>query len=565
MILIFTFLNKLSVKIDGHKSALKELEKNQIIIKQEREKEAVLLVQVERAKRQWERTMDCVDDMILYLDLEMKIIRCNKAVTSFTERNYSELLGKKVVDLFHIPSLHEEFFSGRASEYLHKPSSQWFYVKQYIINNENKKSIGFVLTLHDLTEIKKAQAEIEHKNEEIIKNNTMLQSALDKISKLIQRVVEQEDFGVYFENKQIQKCYEVMRCGKKECPCYGQEPRRCWQISGTFCKGTVQGHFAQKYSSCIQCKHFQDTTSDPITMIGENFNNMMAILGAKNSELNEAYTELKKTQSHLLQHEKMASIGQLAAGVAHEINNPMGFISSNLGSLEKYSQRLTDFLEFQAKIIADIHNNKLDELLNKQKDKLHITHILGDIGDLIEESLDGCSRVKKIVDDLKGFSRIDQAGRQDSNINECIESSLNIVNNEIKYKAIIDSDFGKLSPIDCFPQQLNQVFMNLFINAAHAIEKEGVITIRTWQDEFINVTIADNGKGISPQNLTHIFEPFFTTKEVGKGTGLGLSIVYDIITKNHNGEIWAESEEGKGTTFLIKLPLLGASNGSSTE
>ncbi|MCK5226840.1 MAG: GHKL domain-containing protein, partial [Desulfobulbaceae bacterium] len=279
-------------------------------------------------------------------------------------------------------------------------------------------------------------------------------------------------------------------------------------------------------------------------------------LETKNNELQKAYTELKQTQGRLLQQEKMASIGQLAAGVAHEINNPVGFITSNLGSLKKYTGRLDEFIALQEEALTACRDMELTESLAEQRKKMKLDFILEDIVDLIKDSLDGCERVKKIVRDLKGFSRVDQAERKFADIQECMETTLNIVWNELKYKTTIEKDYGEIEPIACYPQQLNQVFMNLLVNAAGAIEKEGTIFIKTWQDDaFIYTSIADTGRGISPEHLNRIFEPFFTTKEVGKGTGLGLSIVYDIITKNHGGDITVESEIGKGTTFTVKLPI----------
>jgi two-component system NtrC family sensor kinase len=157
---------------------------------------------------------------------------------------------------------------------------------------------------------------------------------------------------------------------------------------------------------------------------------------------------------------------------------------------------------------------------------------------------------------LKSFSRVDQPEQQLADIHECLESTLSIVWNELKYKAVVKKEYGELPPIQCYPQQLNQVFMNLFINAAQALEDHGEIVVRTWQaGESVRISIADTGCGIPPENLGRLFEPFFTTKEVGQGTGLGLSIAYDIVTKQHGGEITVTSEAGKGTVFTIELPL----------
>ena len=274
-------------------------------------------------------------------------------------------------------------------------------------------------------------------------------------------------------------------------------------------------------------------------------------------ELEEAYTELKATQNKILQQEKMASVGQLAAGVAHEINNPMGFILSNLRTLGKYRDRLIGFIDLQSEALESLNVAKVLENIREERKKAKVDYIINDIGDLITESLDGADRVKKIVQNLKSFSRIDEADEKSADINECLESAVTIVWNELKYKAEIKKEYEDLPSTECNPQELNQVFMNFLVNAAQAIDKQGEITIRTRHaDGFIYVSVADTGCGIPDDKLDRIFEPFFTTKDVGKGTGLGLSISYDIV-KKHGGEILVESEEGKGTTFTVKLPVVG--------
>ncbi len=266
--------------------------------------------------------------------------------------------------------------------------------------------------------------------------------------------------------------------------------------------------------------------------------------------------ELRETQAFLYQQEKMASVGQLAAGVAHEINNPMGFISSNLTSLARFTDRLIAFINSQAAVLKEIKDSVVLEELRKKRKKLKIDYIMDDSPSLIRESLDGADRVKKIVRDLKGFSRVDEAEFKHADINECLESTMNIAWNELKYKATVHRDYGDLPLTMCYPQQLNQVFMNILINAAQAIEKQGEVSIKTWNDAgSLFVKIADTGRGIPPEVINRIYEPFFTTKEVGKGTGIGLSISHDIIRK-HDGEITVESEEGKGTTFIVRIPVV---------
>jgi two-component system NtrC family sensor kinase len=383
-----------------------------------------------------------------------------------------------------------------------------------------------------------------------------LQYALDELSSLIQRVETEQAFSVRYNNPNLKKCYELKNCAKTACPCYGKEALRCWQIAGTHCGGVAQGESAQKYKNCTECDVFREAASTPILQIGEHFNNMMNILDLKNKELEQAYVELSSTQSKILQQEKMASIGQLAAGVAHEINNPMGFISSNLGTLNKYLDRLVEYIGILTEAKTTMDRLATDEALAGARKRLKVDFVLEDTKKLVAESLDGADRVKTIVQNLKSFSRVDQAETIFADVNDCIDSALNIVWNELKYKTTVKKEYGALPQTRCYPQQLNQVFMNLLVNAAHAIDKQGVITLRTWhQDGSVFASVSDTGMGISDNNLSRIFEPFFTTKAVGKGTGLGLSITYDIV-KKHKGDITVLSEPGKGSTFTVKIPVV---------
>jgi len=250
----------------------------------------------------------------------------------------------------------------------------------------------------------------------------------------------------------------------------------------------------------------------------------------------------------------MASIGQLAAGVAHEINNPVGFVNSNLGTLQKYVDNMLRLLAAYEQTEGALADDVRQEI-SRLKKEVDAAYLREDIGDLLAESLDGLQRVKRIVQDLKDFSHVDKAEREWANLESGLESTLNVVWNELKYKAKIVKEYGDTPQIECFPSQLNQVFMNLLINAAHAIEDQGQITMRTGHDaDSVWVEVEDTGKGIAPEHLGRIFEPFFTTKPVGKGTGLGLSLAYGIV-KKHGGRIEVTSEVGKGSVFRVVLPL----------
>lgn len=412
--------------------------------------------------------------------------------------------------------------------------------------------------------LEEAQEELKTINEEVVSHREMLQKALDEITRLIEAVASRRAFDVRFENPNLGKCYDILECPEQECPCYGQPPLRCWQISGTYCK-TPTGRFAALGEDCSRCKVFRRATQDPIYMIGECFNNMMNILEQQHLELDETYKDLKATQSQMLQREKMASIGQIAAGVAHEINNPTGFVISNLGTLRKYIERLNEFVGFfeESLVISEVVER--EQVILAKKKELKIDYIREDLGNLVDETLEGAERVKAIVQNLKTFSRLDEEGQKMADINAGIESTLNILANEIKYRAVVKKDLGEIPQVLCNLGQLNQVFMNIIINAAQSIEGQGEIAISSREDNgFVVVTFADTGRGIPPETLARIFEPFFTTKDVGQGTGLGLSIAYDIV-RNHHGDITVVSEMGKGTTFTITLPIVPPSAGVSGQ
>jgi len=276
-------------------------------------------------------------------------------------------------------------------------------------------------------------------------------------------------------------------------------------------------------------------------------------------ELEKTLDNLGRTQGQLLHSEKMASIGQLAAGVAHEINNPIGFIASNVGILGDYMEDLKGLITLYEKGCKEIcADNEGLSVFYKEivayKEEIDYRFIMGDTEKIVDETREGTERVVKIIEDLKNFSHVDQAEKKHMDINLGIESTLSIVNNELKYKAKLVKEYGDIPLVECFPQQINQVFMNLLVNASQAIKEQGEIRVKTSiEGEKVVVRISDTGNGIAPEVMNRIFDPFFTTKPVGKGTGLGLSISYEII-KKHGGHIGVESEVGKGTTFSVELP-----------
>ena len=277
--------------------------------------------------------------------------------------------------------------------------------------------------------------------------------------------------------------------------------------------------------------------------------------------IKKSQKEKARLEHQLLHSEKMASIGQLAAGVAHEINNPIGFVNSNLHTLSDYLIDIKSLLEKQETMLSDISSDKLDEKetemiadIKRHAKDLDIEFIISDSNELIGDCKDGINRVKDIVISLKDFAHPGEKKKSFADINGNIDSTLAIVWNELKYNAEIEKNYGDIPEVKCNIQELNQVFMNLLVNAGHAIETHGTITIKTSRvgEDNVEIKISDTGSGIPEEAKSKIFDPFFTTKEVGKGTGLGLNLSYNIIAK-HGGTIEVESEVGKGTTFTIIL------------
>lgn len=279
-----------------------------------------------------------------------------------------------------------------------------------------------------------------------------------------------------------------------------------------------------------------------------------AELRRSNLELTELNHQLSQAQQQLVQADKLASIGQLAAGVAHEINNPVGYIFSNFTTLRSYFDQLFTLLDAYEHAEARMG----DPALRTLREKIDLAYLRQDIPALMAESHEGIVRVRHIVQDLKDFSRVD--ANQEwvwSNLHRGIDSTLNIVSNEVKYKADVVKQYGDLPDIECLPVQINQVVMNLVVNAAHALgAQRGRITISTGRDgdDHVWIKVADNGCGIAPDIKSRIFDPFFTTKAIGKGTGLGLSVSYGIVQK-HGGRIDVESEPGQGSCFRVRLPI----------
>lgn len=314
---------------------------------------------------------------------------------------------------------------------------------------------------------------------------------------------------------------------------------------------------AQKIESGESAQRIPIESSTEISVLTETFNRMSqrvtsARIELENNvkELEAANKELQATQAQLVHSSKMVSLGQLVAGIAHELNNPIGFIYSNMAHLRDYSERLTRLIQ-----IAEMHPATLES----EKKKLEFDYIVEDLPRLIKSCEDGARRTRDIVVGLRNFSRLDEAKLKEVDLEESISNTLDLLTGELKNRIEVVCEFGKIPKVNCFASQINQVLMNILTNAAQAIPEKGKIVIKTLQDkDFVKISIKDSGSGMDIATTEKIFDPFFTTKPVGQGTGLGLSISYGIV-KKHGGDIRVDSRVGQGTEFTILLPIAGPS------
>lgn len=261
------------------------------------------------------------------------------------------------------------------------------------------------------------------------------------------------------------------------------------------------------------------------------------------AQLKRAEELLKEKEKQMVQTEKLASLGMLVVGVAHEINNPIGYVSSNMETLNDYVNLLKKVFETHKELVASLPTED------------GLDYVLEDIDHIFSDTLTGFQKIQEIVQNLKDFARVDQSQKTEADINAGIDFVLKMIKGKLTKNCLIRKDFSQLPSIKCYPGKLNQVFMNLLINAAQAIPEVGTITIKTEAlDAYISIQIADTGMGIPQENLSKLFDPFFTTKPVDQGTGMGLSISYGII-QEHGGSLEVDSKVGKGTTFTIRLPI----------
>jgi PAS domain S-box-containing protein len=522
--------------------------------------------------------MEAIPNPVIYKDLGGHILGCNEEFTKFHGVKEKDIIGKKTTSFVQadvVSNIYEtenDLISTKSKvtfESVTKNAAgepRNLIVTKDLFYDIKGEPAGIVGVMQDITELKQSEQALKASEEKV-------RSIIDNLT--VGVTLLSPELKVLEINRQMRAWLKDLKIGEKPF-CYTAfpsptrtDPCKSCPVQATLRDGKI--HETTTRNACAGQSRDLRIISTPIK------DDQGSLTGC--IELFEDITEMQAMQRELVQSQKMASIGQLSAGVAHEINNPTGFVSSNLMTLRDYLQDLNEIItayrglkdELKSRSQFTEHTDvaAMIENIEELEDRNDLDYISSDSIALIDESSEGTERIKKIVEDLKHFAHPGQDKVQDTDINKELATTLNIVNNELKYKATVVTEFGELPIISANPQQLNQVFANILVNAAHAIEKEGKILIKTRQlDQGVEILIRDTGCGIAEENLGKIFDPFFTTKEVGKGTGLGMNIAYNIVQK-HQGEIRVESRLGEGTTFIIQLPIGnlsedGASNCQAT-
>lgn len=462
------------------------------------------------------------------------------------------------------------------------PHGAWLFITAAPLRNAAGDVIGAIETLQDVTERRKSEEALHDHRAELERLVLLRTNELASTARELERFVAAAPYGVaYTGGGKVQRVNAAMASifGYGPAEMIGMPGRALYmsdkdyvalggQARAQFSKGEpLQLEMWMRHGDGraiwvqIDAHVADDVDNQRGTwwMIQDRteFRDAQLELQTRLDELSALNAKLEEAQNQLLQQDKMASIGQLAAGVAHEINNPVGFVSSNLKTLRQYAGGLMDLCKAYELARLAPEDAALASALKQKCSAVEIDYLAEDLPQLLDECDDGLDRVKRIVLDLKGFSRVDHADWQETDLNVGVQSTLNVVRHEVKNKAGIEMQLGQLPLVTCLAGQLNQVFMNLIVNAAHAIGDRGMITISSGvQAHWAWVQVADTGCGMTEEVRRRIFEPFYTTKDVGKGTGLGLSLSFSIVQK-HGGIIRVQSAPGQGSAFRVWVPVDG--------
>jgi len=507
--------------------------------------------------------LNAMPSPVFYLDKQSCYRGCNKAFEKFSGFRKKDLRGKPASkfpvagNLFLVCKDDQKLFLKgglQTREIEHENSSgstSYFELKISVYREQDRRPAGLIGVINDLTSHKfmarrmaQLGAVIEQASESIV--ITDLDGKIQYVNPAFERITGYMMSEVEGQNP------SVLKSGRQDDAYY----KELWEtlIAGNTWRGT----FVNKNKNGVL---FDEAAV--IFPIRNEADKIISFAAVKRD-----ITQEKVMQSQLRTTQRLEAVGQLAAGVAHELNTPIGFVASNFESITGYIKNFVELLELYRKTIVELADQLPEtgpqalETTAELEEDLQLEFILDDLDDLFSESRDGFERITSIVTKLREFSRIDQMDTKESfNFNRAIETTMVVARNEYKYSAEVELDLDENLPdVMASGGEINQVILNLIINAAQAIKEQerpelGKIVITTEQDEeWVRCLIADDGPGIKPENIERIFDPFFTTKPVGKGTGLGLNISYDIVTKKHKGKLLVESVLNEGTTFVIALP-----------
>ena len=506
---------------------------------------------------EWASTFDAVSDLIIITDKNGKIMLCNKSTSEHIHARHKELVGNMINEVFHTDFKSDSRISKpRMKDVKLSFPHGWFNVASYPLNLEGKVH-GIVYVIKDINDRKHAEEELLYVNKQ---NDLILKS----MSSLLICVNSYNNITLW--NRTAEKIFGIAAkdtIGKSffECNINWDWPRigQCFSDCQKDERSVQLKDF--KYTSHAMKKGFLNITISPF--VGQEDNRLDFVLSG------EEITEYKILENEFSHSQKLKSVGQLSAGVAHEINTPIQYIGDNIRFIE---ESVTDLFNLLAKYNTFLEKAKEGQIsaeliaeLEEYKEQIDLQYILDDVPAAVKQSLEGINRVAEIVQAMKEFSHPIEQEKTLIDINRAIDSVIKVSRNEWKYVAEIKTNLDAGLPLVlCLPGEMNQVYLNLIINAAHAItdvvgnrpEDKSCITISTCKiEEQVEIRIKDTGTGIPDDVKPYVFDPFFTTKEIGKGTGQGLSLAYAIVVEKHGGSISFETEIGKGTIFIIRLPI----------
>jgi PAS domain S-box-containing protein len=561
---------------------------------------------IERAKKEWESTVDAVADMIVLTEPDGRIIRCNHITTRYLNKSYGELIGKFIHSVFLGNNRKQSTIFDIETKEVQLPAMEgWFDIFNYPVI-VNGTPYGMVHVIKDVTEWRKAKQSLRESQDKLKKINDELEIRVrQRTMELIQtnqelqrEIRERENIQAILakEKETLSITLLSIRDGVISTDDEGTIilfNKAAESITG-YQQDEVLGKSLNDVIKILDVKNNQ-IQDNPLTILlnpksAQRQGGLLTLINRQGDRLlitnssapikNESghlmgyvmvindVTERRRIEEQLALFQKMESIGQLAAGIAHEINTPMQYVGDNTHFLNDAFNAIKDILNAYEQIEAceDPETRQIQKSsLQQLKDELDVNFYISEVPDAIQQSLDGIERVRKIVLAMKAFAHPSHKEKRLADINQGIETTVTISRNEWKYNADLEMELDPDLPmVTCEIDEINQVILNMIINAAQAIqeaqgkhsEEKGRISIKTLSDDdHILIKIQDTGIGIPQENLNRIFDPFFTTKDVGVGTGQGLSLAHNVIVKQHHGEIMVDSELGKGTTFTIRLPI----------